>query len=399
MPANSSSKKSSTNPIVGILVILVVLCAGGYYLATGTDLLGVFDEGQGATVVFSTQIADTIGLGDAQESSGWWEVYFTDPKTIHDPDILDGSIEEKLIERIDNAQKSIHIAAFEFNLTPVAKALIRAHERGVDIKWVTDDENGLEADEEDDRGQFAMLERAGIQVKDDGRGALMHNKFIIFDSSVVWTGSTNVTKNDMFRNNNNVIVIISPRLAQIYAREFQEMWEGEFGPTSPSTLDQQAMTLDGIPIQVYFASEDEVLDYLIPLVENARKSIRFMAFSFTHDGLTQAMLQRARAGVNVQGIFETRGSETEYSALGPLFCARLPVRQDGNPGTFHHKVIVIDESILITGSLNFSDNANDSNDENTLVITDPEIASLYLQEFERRWEEAAPPDKSSIPCK
>ena len=68
MPANSSSKKSSTNPIVGILVILVVLCAGGYYLATGTDLLGVFDEGQGATVVFSTQIADTIGLGDAQES-------------------------------------------------------------------------------------------------------------------------------------------------------------------------------------------------------------------------------------------------------------------------------------------------------------------------------------------
>jgi phosphatidylserine/phosphatidylglycerophosphate/cardiolipin synthase-like enzyme len=325
-------------------------------------------------------------------------VYFTDPNTINAPDNLKGSIEEKLITTIDSAKTSIHIASFEFNLTPVAEALIRADKRGVEVQWVTDDENGIEADEEEGHGQFAMLEKAGIEVKDDGRSALMHDKFWIFDGKMVWTGSTNVTVNDNFRNNNNVIIIHSRELAVIYEREFQEMWAGKFGPTSPSTVADQILTIEGVPIQVLFAAEDESLSYLIPLIEGAQKNIRFMAFSFTHDDMTAAVLARAKAGVDIQGIFETRGSETEFSALTPLYCAKVPVRQDGNPGTFHHKVIIIDDRILITGSLNFSDNADNSNDENTLVITSPEIASRYLEEFEKRWGEATEPDKNEITC-
>jgi phosphatidylserine/phosphatidylglycerophosphate/cardiolipin synthase-like enzyme len=298
-----------------------------------------------------------------------------------------------LIEQINSAQQSIHIAAFEFNLTPVAEALIAAHERGVEVRWVTDDEFGLEADEEADHGQFAMLQNAGIEVRDDGRSALMHNKFVIFDGQVVWTGSTNLTRNDNFRNNNNVLVLRSQRVAQMYEAEFSEMWEeGQFGPTSLSTLDRQSTTIDGTPVQVIFAAEDEAIDEILPLVENAEESIRFMAFSFTNAELGEAMLERAQAGVEVQGIFELRGSQTEFSRLRPLYCADLAVRQDGNPGTFHHKVIVIDSKTIITGSLNFSDNANDSNDENVLILTNPDIAAHYLQEYERRWAEAFDPN-------
>jgi phosphatidylserine/phosphatidylglycerophosphate/cardiolipin synthase-like enzyme len=43
---------------------------------------------------------------------------------------------------------------------------------------------------------------------------------------------------------------------------------------------------------------------------------------------------------------------------------------------------------VLIGSFNFSSNATNSNDENLLVITDPTIAALYTQEFERRWAEA-----------
>ena len=58
---------------------------------------------------------------------------------------------------------------------------------------------------------FAMLQSAGIEVKDDlGRSAFMHNKFWIFDGQVVWTGSTNITKNGIYDQNNNVIVIRLP---------------------------------------------------------------------------------------------------------------------------------------------------------------------------------------------
>ena len=382
MPKKSQS--SSLNRNIAAYITLAVLVLAAIYAFTGNDYLGLF----------SPTPTPVAGVG-----GDWWTVYFTNPAVVNDPENLSGSIPEQLIAMIDGAQRSIHIAAFEFDLTPVAEALIAAEARGVEVRWMTDDEYGIDADEEPERGQFAMLEDAGIEVRDDGRSALMHNKFIIFDGQTVWTGSTNLTRNGNFRNNNNVIVIRSTRVAEMFEREFAEMWAGEHGPTSPSTVDLQSTRIDGTPIQVYFAAEDEALSHLIPLVQGAQHSVRFMAFSFTHDGLGDAMLQRAADGVYVQGIFEARGSETEYSEMPRLYCAGLPVRQDGNPGTFHHKVIIIDGETVITGSLNFSENADQSNDENVVVIRNADIARLYLQEFSRRWDEATPPDPSAMGCK
>ena len=300
---------------------------------------------------------------------------------------------DKLIDTIDAAQTSIDLAVFETNLTPVAEALIRAHERGVVVRWITDDENGRDADGEEGRGQFALLEAAGIEVRDDLRSAFMHNKFILIDGQLLWTGSMNLTTNDVFRNNNNVVVLLSPAAVAVYAREFEEMWNGQFGPRSPSNVNgQTVMTAAGLPITIRFAPEDEPFDSLIQLVSLANESIRFMAFSFTEDELGAMMRRRAAEGVVVQGIFETRGSETAYSEMPTMFCDGLEVRQDGNPGTFHHKVVIIDDFVVITGSMNFSDNAANSNDENVIAIADPAIGRLYREEFIRRWGEATTPD-------
>jgi phosphatidylserine/phosphatidylglycerophosphate/cardiolipin synthase-like enzyme len=361
----------------------------GIFLLTGADPLGLF-----------TEPTPTTGghYSDTTRSGSWWEVYFTDPQNVNDPEDLAGSVPEKLIDYINNAQRSIHVAAFEFDLTPVAEALIAAHQRGVEVQWITDDENGIELDEEEGRGQFAMLERAGIEVKDDARAALMHNKFLIFDGRTVWTGSTNITVNGNFRNNNNVLVMHSTRVAAIYEREFAEMWEGAFGPTSPSTVDDQRVTVDGTRVDILFAAEDEVVDKLLPLITGAQRRIRFMAFSFTQDEMGAAVSARAKAGVDVRGIFETRGSETEYSELSMLYCAEVPVRQDGNPGTFHHKVLIIDDEIVVTGSFNFSENANESNDENVVIVFNRDIAAQYLREFNRRWAEARQPDAKDFKC-
>ena len=381
---SSSGQQGRPNPVIAAVVVVVVVIFAGIYALTGSDPLGVFEP---------TPLPSIGSGGD------WWQVTFTEPQSGGDPDDLAGSIPEKLIEYIDGAQRTIHIASFEFNLTPVAQALIAAHKRGVQVQWITDDEHGIEADEEDDHGQFAMLEKAGIKVKDDGRTALMHNKFWVFDGQTVWTGSTNITVNGSFRNNNNVLVVESTELAAIYEREFDEMWDGEFGPTSPSTVDHQSLTIEGTFIQVLFAAEDEVISHLVPLIENAQSSIRFMAFAFTHDDLGAAVLAQAEAGIDVQGIFETRSSETEYSEMRALYCASVPVRQDGNPRTFHHKVFVIDEHTVVTGSFNFSENADDSNDENVIILNHSDIAAQYLQEFDRRWAEATRPDAADMNCR
>ncbi len=212
-------RSARSNTSVALLTIVVLIVIGLYNFLTG--------KGPGDTFPQVTATAPVVVAPTTINASGsWWEVYFTDPQNINNPQDWQGSIEGRLIDKINAAQKSIHIASFEFDLTPVAQALIAAKQRGVDVRWVTDDESGLQADEEPDRGQFAMLKDAGIEVRSDSRSALMHNKFWIFDGETAWTGSTNITESGVFQQNNNTIVIHSPEVAAIYEREFEEMWDG-----------------------------------------------------------------------------------------------------------------------------------------------------------------------------
>ena len=408
----------------GILVLLftvLLLICGAFYSLTGIDVGGLFPENATPAVeapptlppLFATEtpfLPDGNALTNTpvvigSEPTGpfpasWWEVYFTDPVNLRDPNVIRGSVEEKLIEYINAAQTSIHIASFEFDLTNVARALIAAHNRGVDVRWVTDNEHGLLADEEPGRGQFAMLREAGIEVRDDlGRSAFMHNKFWIFDRQIVWTGSTNVTRSAIYTQNNNVIVIRSPELSVIYEREFDEMWDGQFGARSPSQLADQSLNIDGSQILVIFTSEDSALEnVIIPFVQGAESSVYFMAFSFTDYPLADAMIQRRLHDVDVAGVFESFGSTSESAELRTLFCGDVPVRQDGNGGFLHHKVIVVDERYVITGSLNFSTRAETTNDENVIIIENPDIARLYIEEFERVWAMGKDPDPAAMGC-
>ena len=331
--------------------------------------------------------------------ANWYEVYFTDPLTINDPNNPIGSIEEKLLGFINAAQVSIHIASFEFNLPRVADALIAAKARGVDVRWVTDNENGLDIDANPNRGQFARLTAGGVEVKDDaGRSALMHNKFWIFDRQILWTGSTNITVNGIYKQNNNVLLIRSPEIAAIYEREWEELWTGQLGRRAPSTMNSQWAILDGTPIQVIFSPEDGAVSYLVAMLNDAQVSIRFLAFSFTDYPMAQAMVTRAQNGVDVQGVFETFGSNSPRSELKTLWCAGLPVRQDGNDSFLHDKVIIIDNSIVVTGSLNFSSSADEDNEENVIIIDNPGIAALYLEEYQKNWDMAVTLPVGAFTC-
>jgi phosphatidylserine/phosphatidylglycerophosphate/cardiolipin synthase-like enzyme len=317
-------------------------------------------------------------------SGEYYDVYFTNPAIPFD-DVTTGGIDRHLVALIDSAQTSVDAAMFEFNLQSVADALIRAHERGVGVRVVYDDEHTQ------DDPQIGQLQAAGIPTVPDERSAFMHDKFFVFDGGTVWTGSTNITENGVYRNNNNAIVLRSPAVAANYRSEFDEMFGGAFGPSSPPGVPNPSVEIGAARIDTLFGPEDPVIARLIEIVNGAQTSIRFMAFSFTEDALGEAIRARAAAGVDVAGVFETRGANTEYSECPPMLAAGLDVRLDGNPRVLHHKVIIIDDQIVAVGSFNFSDNAAESNDENLLIIYDPAVASLYRQEFDRRQAEARLP--------
>ena len=386
MSRQNRQRKQITAGAGTLLVILAVIALVLLEHFTGLDLL---------TFPAATEPAERPAAVEAPPAGDWWEVHFTAPVPGTDLATASGGVDEALATAIGSAVSTVDIAAFEFNLPRVTQALIEAHGRGVRVRVVTDDEHGIE----DEDSTLPELIEAGIPVVDDGRSAYMHDKFVIIDGHEVWSGSWNLTINGTYRNDNNALVIRVPGVVANYQAEFEEMFsQGEFGPSSPANTPNPIVELDdGTVIETYFSPEDDPVDVIIETIGDAESQIRFMAFAFTHDGIGQAVLERLDAGVDVAGIFETRGSNTRYSELGTLSCAGADVRLDGNPYTFHHKVFVIDGQIVITGSLNFSANAAESNDENVLIIHNPDLASAYLAEFERAWQMASPPEGITCP--
>ena len=185
----------------------------------------------------------------------------------------------------------------------------------------------------------------------------------------------NFTINGAYRSDNNLIRVRSAKLAHNYLVEFEEMFlDHQFGSASPANTPHPILTVDGTRLEVFFSPDDGTIERLIELVQDAQDEILFMAFSFTDDDLAQAILDRAAGGVVVAGIFDkSQALSNTGGEFTHLLENGIAVRLDGNRYGMHHKVIIIDERIVVTGSYNFS---NTRNDENTLIIHDPEIAEF-----------------------
>lgn len=392
--STSNSQRALVSVASGIVIVLIVLAAQA--LGLDIDVLeenGDTDSGgtvsqpsggdTGPVAPGSGTVADIAGGIDG----GWYQIYFTSPLNTTDETKFTGApLETALVNALNGAGQSIDAALFELNSQPVTDALIAAHSRGVRVRMVADDDNGYD----DPESTFDQIDAAGIPVVPDNRSGLMHDKFFVIDGLYVWTGSTNITHNGVYNNNNNAMLIRSSQLAANYAAEFEEMFTGKsFGKTSDQTIANPSITVEGTRIETIFEAEGDVPARLIQLLSEA-KTVRFMAFSFTRKDMF-APLIAGKDSMDIQGIVES----SSRSDAADLYCAGIDIRQDGNPDILHHKVFIIDNSIVATGSFNFSGNAADNNDENILIIHNTDVAAAYLAEFERRWAEAEnmPADK------
>jgi phosphatidylserine/phosphatidylglycerophosphate/cardiolipin synthase-like enzyme len=329
----------------------------------------------GARLQSTTTPAATVDIG-----GDWYTVYFTVP-TAPNASSYRGGPDEDLAATIDQARLSVDTAIYDLNLWSIRDALIAAHRRGVSVRVVTESDNM-------DEQEVQELKDAGIQVLGDRHESLMHDKFVVIDRSQVWTGSMNFTTGGAYLDNNNLICLQSTKLAQAYTHEFEQMFVKDlFSSEKTSGITDPIVTVNDSPIEVYFSPEDDTLEHILSAVNSAQNSIDFLAYSFTSDELAAALIARAKAGVTVRGVFDKdqyhSNSGTEFDTLTN---AGLDVRLDGNARLMHHKVIIIDGQVVITGSYNFSKNAEQNNDENTLIIQNQAIAAQYLAEFQQVYE-------------
>lgn len=336
------------------------------------------------------------------QTNGTIRVYFTRSvdttvSTGPLPDGIGGQvIEQAILDLIDSAEETIDYCVYNTSREFVVNALKAAHQRGVRVRVLTDNQTWNSA--------FDPPPPFPVFYGSPGDG-IMHNKFIVVDAALpdkatVVAGSMNFTNGNMFEDYNNVLIIRDQALAQAYTTEFEEMW-GSSGPQPDYTQARfgedktdntpHLFTIGGIEVECYFSPSDHTESHIIGTLEAAQHDIEVAMWTFTSDPLGDALVQAHQQGRDVRAIID-QGNEYPY-----LLAQGLNVTDHPPDEMIHHKYAIVDAQVpgpataVVTGSHNWTWSADHINDENTLILHDAGIANLFLQEFEARWHELVTP--------
>ena len=278
---------------------------------------------------------------------------------------------EKMISFLNEAQESVYCALFDIDLPELITFFDEASTI-MDIRVVVDDTNYENVEDVE-------------WVRKDTTGQLSHNKFCVVDNKAIWTGSFNPTERGNYHNNNNAVLFRSKLLAKNYAQEFEELWNGQYG--KGEKVAEPIVNLSGIVVENYFCPEDWCANKVVYILQDAKKSIHFMTFSFTHDMIGDLIIEKWNSGVEVSGVFE-RTQNNKYNEFSKVEELGMDVHWDGNKANMHHKVFIVDGETVVTGSFNPSKNGDENNDENLLIIHDVRVAEMFEEEFSRVYGDA-----------
>lgn len=284
---------------------------------------------------------------------------------------------------------------------------------------------------------IAIFHSSGIPVIDDtadgSRGSsLMHHKFMVVDNQLLIVSSANWTMSDTHGdllqpestgNANHLLKINSPVLAARFSQEFSLMWgdgpggqPSQFGlhkpyrPPVSARVGSSLVTVQFSPTSTRQPWQQSVNGLIGRSLNAAARSIDLALFVFSEQNVSNILEARHLQGVQVRSLVDPGFAYRNYSEIldmlgvtlpdsqcrieasnhpwrNPIATAGIPALAPGD--ILHHKFGLIDGRTIVTGSQNWSDAANHSNDENLLVITNPKIAAHFQREFDRLFQTAS----------
>ena len=323
-----------------------------------------------------------------------------------------------LIQKLNNAKRSIDVALYSLSGTVganIATALVNAKNRGVKVRVIGEYDNKNTA-------PWGTLSSNGIPLINDAFGSndgsgLHHNKFYVIDyrdgaADSVWVimGSWNPTDPGTNDDRQNLVMFQDVALAGAYTVEFQEEW----GSTTdaPNSVNSRFSSrkfnntphnfvIGGVKVQSYFSPSDGTTSHIAKTLGKAEKSINGCVMTITRRDLADTIIAVKDRGSKTHLVLSNNvDSGTQFSYLQSN---GVDIRLKGfTTGLLHHKYAVVDAEpfgntpYVITGSHNWSSSAENSNDENTVIIQDDQIGNFYLQEFAARYYEAGGTDSINI---
>lgn len=334
------------------------------------------------------------------------------PTVLGAPDDLDAVIQKF----IDDAKTRLYVAVQEIDSEPIARKIIEAKQRGVIVSVILEGDylteknaaknpwdilGGPRENNEGNRRIFNAFLRAKIPTISDLNDAIFHQKFMVRDpgssNAAVLTGSTNFTLTDTGKNidgrgnNLNHIVVLHGKTAtELFEAEFRRLREGTFGDKHERVEPRpREFPLGNMRVKPLFAPrhgpEMEVMKQML----KAKKSIDFAMYTFSNtSGIDDTMLRLAKSTtkLRIRGVLDRGQGAQDWAPTKDLKAAGvdLYVNKSGiGVRKIHHKLMVIDEELVIAGSFNYTEPATVFNDENIVVMGDAEAIKVGIMKVQQ----------------
>ncbi len=314
---------------------------------------------------------------------------------------LNGKFPDTIAAYINRAKFTIDIAMYNFtsatnsNVYKIAVAANAAAARGVAIRWIY---NGTSATNNTGLSLLSPLIKtfASANYSD----YIMHNKFMVIDANaadstdaIAQSGSYNWSDQQTTGDYNNIIFVQSKQVALAYYREFNKMWGGTGAdPVAASATfssfknasSQTKFLVDDKLVEVYFSPKDSLGRRLQSSIATADHDLFFGIYTFTRPDIANLIKTEYDNGVFVRGIMDNFSQQfSAYGILNPALGSKM-ITYNG-AGVYHNKILLVDgqdagsDPQVATGSFNWSTQAQESNDENMMLIHDAGIANQYYQ--------------------
>ncbi len=323
-------------------------------------------------------------------SSGRIRCYFNhqvDNSVAHGTNALyiAGDGDDTLSKYIDSTHTTLDIAIYNFDSPTLITAINNAITRGVAVRMVAD--NGVNTAGYNSINLTTNKKKAPAPSTTYG---IMHNKFFVMDAADaararVWTGSMNMTTQQVNSDENNVILFQDQSIAKAYTMEFEEMFNGNVFGASKSDNTPHEFNVNGKRVEVYFSPTDGTQSHIKEVVRSAEHDFYFALLNFTRPDIAYTIRDSVvgKGGFAAGIVDDTASASTVYFNCYQNDTLII----DHHSTQYHHKYCIADanktcsDPTVLTGSHNWSNSANQKNDENTVVVHDADIANQYYQEF------------------
>ncbi len=269
-----------------------------------------------------------------------------------------------IVAFIDAAQKKIYVEIYIFTERDMRDALIRAHNRGVDVKILMEN-NPYKAPYLNDK-HYASFKDAWVDVRwsDPLNYSLNHSKLLLIDNA--WFVSTGNFSYSLFTKNRDFIVELNNKelINSLY-----ELFENDF------YHKKEEIYHENLVVSPYYSrSKMQVL------LEDAKETVDFYFPYLADEQFMEKMLDLWMRGITVRWIVSKDFYNENPEMIQQMQERGLDIHYMSSP-KLHAKSILVDGRFLYVGSINFSTFSFDENREVWLILKDDNIISRFIEQF------------------